>query len=153
MTWTCKAVTWQREETRLREIRQRVFIEEQGVKVPEEWDGEDNNAQHFLLLNGHTAIGCARIITENSGDDLHIGRVAILAEYRGQGAGLTLMRHLIDWCTGQCPDASVYLHAQTSVTGFYQQLGFICQGEVFMDAGIPHISMRLPQRSPNEQTL
>ena len=32
----------------------------------------------------------------------------------------------------------VFLHAQTSATGFYQRHGFHALGEEFMDAGIPH---------------
>jgi predicted GNAT family N-acyltransferase len=32
----------------------------------------------------------------------------------------------------------VFLHAQTSATGFYERHGFQALGEEFMDAGIPH---------------
>jgi predicted GNAT family N-acyltransferase len=35
----------------------------------------------------------------------------------------------------------VSLAAQVLVQGFYERQGYISQGEVFMDAGIPHILM------------
>lgn len=138
MNWHCKTVRWA--EADLRRIRHRVFIEEQGVDVAEEWDGHDPDAQHFLLLRGTAAAGCARVLHEPA-HHWHIGRVAVLPEYRGCGAGLRLMHAALHWCRETDRDAPIYLHAQTSVTGFYEKLGFNSRGEIFMDAGIPHIAM------------
>jgi len=36
----------------------------------------------------------------------------------------------------------VLLHAQTSVRAFYEKFGYIAHGQVFLEAGISHISMR-----------
>lgn len=35
------------------------------------------------------------------------------------------------------------LHAQRPAEGFYTKHGFIAEGEEFMEAGIPHIAMKL----------
>ncbi|MNH27669.1 hypothetical protein D3C79_877910 [compost metagenome] len=35
------------------------------------------------------------------------------------------------------------LSAQTYVTAFYEALGFVVQGEEYLDCGIPHIDMTL----------
>jgi predicted GNAT family N-acyltransferase len=38
--------------------------------------------------------------------------------------------------------AEVVLHAQLSAKGFYDRLGYAPEGEVFEEAGIPHLVMR-----------
>jgi predicted GNAT family N-acyltransferase len=38
--------------------------------------------------------------------------------------------------------AAVVLHAQVAVAGFYRRLGYVEEGDLFDEAGIPHIAMR-----------
>jgi predicted GNAT family N-acyltransferase len=40
-------------------------------------------------------------------------------------------------------DTCIVLHAQCSAQGFYARAGFVPHGEVFDEAGIAHIEMRL----------
>ena len=63
-------------------MRTPVFIEEQNVAPDFEWDELDASAVHLLAILNNEPIGCLRII------DFHkIGRMAVLKEYRGNGAG------------------------------------------------------------------
>lgn len=102
--------------------------------------GHDETAIHFLVLNDlHQAIGCARLLIE--GDFFHIGRVAVLAEYRNQTIGRQLMQFILCWCKQCNPARKIYLHAQISKLQFYEYLGFVPYGNIFMDAGIEHIEM------------
>ena len=39
---------------------------------------------------------------------------------------------------------SAFLHAQIRAEAFYARLGFVAEGGVFEDAGIPHRCMRAP---------
>ncbi len=138
---------WQTHSAELSEIRTRVFIEEQAVPEKDEWDEHDPNAVHFLVLTeNNTAIGCARLLTERPADDqliYHIGRVAILEPFRNRGLGHHLMIFILAYCRTQTSTRGIYLHAQITRRRFYETLGFIAQGEEFMDAGIPHIEMWL----------
>ena len=138
-------VFWSDAEAVLRHIRTRVFMDEQQVSAADEWDGQDETAIHFLTsLDNGQAIATARVLVEAdaAGESLyHIGRVAMLRDYRQEGVGRALMAYVIDWCMQQSSSARLYLHAQTSRTAFYQYLGFVPQGTEFMDAGIPHITM------------
>jgi predicted GNAT family N-acyltransferase len=137
---------WQTHERSLRVIRERVFIQEQQVPVADEWDDKDESAIHFLVQNAHgDAIACARLLLENK-SLLHIGRVAVLAEYRHQDIGRQIMRNVIAYCQEQHPGLPIYLHAQIARQVFYEHLGFIAEGPVFMDAGIPHIEMWLNRK-------
>jgi predicted GNAT family N-acyltransferase len=139
MNCIIKSTNWQTDQEALVNIRQKVFIQEQHVSLADEWDGKDESAIHFLasLENGE-AIGCARVLWEKN--LFHIGRVAVLAEYRNQTIGRQLMQFILRWGQ-QKPDFKIYLHAQTSRITFYEYLGFVAAGDVFMDAGIEHVEM------------
>ena len=139
MTSTILQTTWAESSAALIPIRSRVFVDEQQVSREEEWDGKDDNALHFLQLVAQQPVGCARVLVEQS--RLHIGRVAILAEYRNQRLGSELMLHILRWCMASYPGQEIYLHAQTTRIAFYERLGFAQRGKIFIDAGIPHIEM------------
>lgn len=135
---------WNTHREALSLIRTLVFMDEQQVPAADEWDGLDDTAIHFLLTeNNHQPLGCARLLVEKktSSTWFHIGRVAILKSSRGKGLGTALMRFVIQHCRDLAPANRIYLHAQCERRDFYQALGFIAEGEEFMDAGIPHISM------------
>jgi predicted GNAT family N-acyltransferase len=145
MSRTIIITDWRTHKTELSNIRTRVFIEEQAVPEADEWDEYDSDAIHFLVQESNVnAIGCARLLTESNpqgGYLYHIGRVAVLREFRAQGIGHQLMLFIINYCLSTEPDRKIYLHAQTTRRSFYEQLGFCARGSEFMDAGIPHISM------------
>ncbi len=142
-------VSWKAQSSLLSSIRRRVFMEEQGVPESEEWDGLDDSARHFLALApSGEAIGTARLVIEGINEDrhataYHIGRVAVLPSWRYQGVGSSLMQAALRWCRQDALPlgATVQLNAQVDRLSFYQRLGFIAEGEVFMDAGIPHKAM------------
>lgn len=144
-------VSWTAQSSTLSHIRRRVFIEEQGVAESEEWDGLDESARHFLAFapSGEAA-GTARVLVKRSSGgcpaaSYHIGRVAVLPSWRRRGLGRALMREVISWCREDASPQCAYIHlnAQRDRLEFYQQLGFRAQGELFMDAGIPHRAMIL----------
>ncbi len=133
-----RPASWQRDRDRLQFVRRRVFVEEQGVPEVEEWDAADLSAVHVLaVVADRDPVGTGRL--EPGGK---IGRVAVLREWRGSGVGGQIMRHLVNQATELGLEA-VYLHAQTTATGFYRRLGFRAEGPVFDEVGIPHVRMRL----------
>ncbi|TDO06872.1 putative GNAT family N-acyltransferase [Halomonas ventosae] len=132
-----KEGSWDELEAEASEIRRVVFIEEQQVPRAEEWDGRDPDCRHFLALLEGRPVGTARLLP-----DAHIGRVAVLAEARGLGIGLALMRAAIE-AARRDGHAMVELAAQTHALAFYTRLGFEAFGDEFLDAGIAHRNMRL----------
>lgn len=146
MPHTITPASWQLHHADLTKIRTEVFMQEQQVSATDEWDGLDEQALHFLVLSATgEAIGCARLLHETLNENRlwHIGRVAILKSFRNQGIGHQLMQFVIAYCKKTAPENNIYLHAQTERRHFYETLGFIAEGDEFMDAGIPHISMYL----------
>jgi predicted GNAT family N-acyltransferase len=128
-------VDWQTAGERLSAIRREVFILEQGVPQALEWDGRDEEAIHAIALDPDgRPIGSARLLPEGQ-----IGRMAVLESWRRRGVGTELLRCLVESASDR---KSLFLNAQTSAESFYRNNGFVPEGKVFMEAGIPHIRMR-----------
>lgn len=136
--FTVSLVSWHDGEPLLRAIREAVFIREQGVPEALEWDGLDEGCRHALALSLQgEAVGCGRMLADG-----HIGRIAVLPSWREQRVGTAIMEALLDEARAQGM-RRVDVDAQTQAVPFYHTLGFVEQGEVFMDAGLPHIRMIL----------
>jgi predicted GNAT family N-acyltransferase len=135
--FTVRAADWSSDGPALRAIRTQVFIEEQQVPAALEWDSDDDRAVHVLVLAPDgTAVGTGRLLPAG-----RIGRMAVLKEWRGKGAGGALLARLLELAHRLQLD-DVVLHAQTHAIGFYARFGFRPEGEVFMEADIPHRVMR-----------
>ncbi|WP_311062907.1 GNAT family N-acetyltransferase [Halomonas sp. DWK9] len=117
------------------QIRRVVFIDEQHVPQEEEWDGRDADCLHFVALLNDEPVGTARLLPDG-----HIGRVAVLRSARGTGIGYQLMEATIE-AARSAGHTHAALSAQLHALAFYERLGFVAHGEVFMDAGIPHREM------------
>ncbi len=139
MSVTTKIVDSPEEFTLCFAIRTSVFVEEQQVPLELEMDEYDAVATHFLLRDGETPLGTARLLDKHG--LAKIGRVAVVKEARGRGLGLVLMLAVIDEAKRRGFTESV-LDAQTYAVPFYARLGYAAEGEEFDDAGIPHFLMR-----------
>ena len=120
----------------LRSVREAVFVQEQQVPLEEEWDALDPLSRHIIARDqdGHP-IGTGRLTPEH-----RIGRMAVLADWRGQGVGDAMLAALLEEARTQGWPA-VSLHAQVSAEAFYARQGFIPHGERFQEAGIEHQAM------------
>jgi predicted GNAT family N-acyltransferase len=134
-------------------VRRRVFIEEQNVPESLEIDEHDaepsevTTAVHALgRLNG-AAIATGRLLLEASPDrPAHIGRVAVLKEHRGRGYGREVMLALHDKAR-ELGYSAIVISAQVHAIGFYERLGYIATGGVYLEAGIEHREMELRFRA------
>lgn len=129
-------MTWAQAQDVLQSIRSKVFIEEQGIDPADEWDPADQDAIHLLAERDGIAVGCARVL-----DQKKIGRMAVLQSVRQKNIGSKLLRTAIQIIqdAGQTPT----LGAQVTAMGFYANHGFLPEGPIFDDAGIPHRAMTL----------
>ncbi len=141
--FTVSLVSWHDGEPLLRAVREAVFMREQGVTPDLEWDGLDEVCRHALALNTKgDAIGCGRILPPEKDGPAHIGRIAVIKQWRGKKVGTAVLEALLDYARVQgYPE--VILHAQVQALTFYRRFGFEEEGEEFLDAGLPHIKMRL----------
>ena len=136
--FTVSLIPWQDGKPLLELIRESVFIVEQGVPAALEWDGLDDGARHALAISHQgDAVGCGRILSNG-----HIGRIAVLPQWRKQKVGTAIMEALLAYARNH-EYANIDVDAQTYAMPFYHKFGFSERGEVFMDAGLPHIKMFL----------
>lgn len=128
-------------------LRMQVFVQEMDVPSELEQDHYDATALHLSVQDGDRTIGTLRLmvadqVTTKATQEcaVKIGRFAVHKAYRRQGVGTHMMQQVFHWCHQQSI-THICLNAQTYIIPFYQSLGFIEQGNVFMDAGIPHVRM------------
>lgn len=140
-----------------REIRTRVFIEEQDCPPDEEWDGHDATSRHVLARvreetadDGEAgekegrAVGTARWRVVPHGERLvaKLERFAVLPDARGHGVGGALVHAVLD--DARKAGFSVFLlHAQAHLEDWYAEFGFTSTGKTFTEVGIPHVEMIL----------
>lgn len=129
-------VRWEEAAAALSAIREEVFIIEQHVPRELEIDPLDPLLTHALAIDSHAQpIGTGRLM-----DDGKIGRMAVRNAWRGKGVGRALLSLLTE-TAHQRGLTAVWLESQQHARIFYEQQGFTASGEIFMDAGIPHIRM------------
>lgn len=135
-TYTVRIANWQNDDQLLRSVREDVFVKEQQVPVEMEWDGFDSDCLHVLAIdkNGR-AIGTARLLPDG-----HIGRMAVLKEWRKKGVGSALLRRLLVEVEKR-KFQKLALNSQRYAVDFYKKFGFQIEGDEFIDAGIPHVKM------------
>ncbi|MPZ41337.1 MAG: GNAT family N-acetyltransferase [Rhizobiales bacterium] len=120
-------------------VRHQVFVVEQGVPPELERDEFDVVAVHLAALRGDDVIGTLRIVVV--GGTAKIGRMAVLPGDRKSGIGSRLMSRA-DEIASMMGVRDIMLHAQLTAKAFYARLGYREEGEVFEEAGIPHVTMR-----------
>ncbi|HEY9640757.1 MAG TPA: GNAT family N-acetyltransferase [Coleofasciculaceae cyanobacterium] len=121
-------------------IRSLVFQQEQGVEPALDFDGLDQSIPHIVAYCEGLPVGTARI-RRLSDQVAKLERMAVLANYRGQGIGRELLKAGINFANCQ-NILELRLNAQIQAREFYEKLGFEAYGDEFDEAGISHIAMR-----------
>ncbi len=130
------------DELSLRELyeivwaRQEIFLMEQEI-ICREFDRVDYDSLHcFIEKDGQVIAYLRAFIADGM---IQIGRVLTLEH--GKGFGRELMERSYPEIRRAFGDAPFILHAQTQAEGFYKKLGFATVSDVFMEEGIPHVTM------------
>lgn len=128
--------TWDEMGEQARSVRMKVFVVEQGVPQDLEWDSFDAASQHVLAVdtNGNS-IGTGRLLPDG-----HVGRMAVLPEWRGKGVGAAVLRKLMV-SARENGVQHLALNAQIHAIPFYTRFGFVPVGSAFVEAGILHLAM------------
>lgn len=119
-------------------LRRAVFVDEQGVPPELEIDAHDDDALHLVAVTGGRIVGTCRLVV--AGDRAKFGRLAVAPDVRGRGIGSALLGESEHRARALGHDRMT-LTAQTAAMGLYERTGYVARGEVFLEAGIQHITM------------
>ncbi len=140
---------WSVDAAELLAVRGAAFNDELGI-AREETDAEDASADHVLARTREgLVIGCGRLTQRGE-----VSRMAVLPQWRGQGVGAALLRHLIERAQS-FGLRRLSLQATLAATGFYARFGFTTHGPSFDAHGVAHQAMQLelPQPLPHPALL
>ena len=92
-----------------------------------------------------TVVAYLRCIAPGSDNpDSQLGRIVVRPEARGQDLGRELVRRGIAHNQARWPGRDIRISAQAHLQDFYSSLGFVGEGEEYLEDGIPHRRMRCP---------
>ncbi|WP_248928813.1 GNAT family N-acetyltransferase [Paenibacillus hamazuiensis] len=125
-------------------IRQKVFVEEQGVDPAieiDELDASPAACRHLLLADETGPIATGRMRPYDA-SAMKLQRIAVLPEHRGTGAGRAIVLAMEEQAR-KLGFSHTVLDAQVQAEPFYRKLGYeTVSSETFLDAGIPHVRMK-----------
>ena len=127
------------------DTRLAVFVREQDVpfEAEEDWhDTADPTCLHVLALTESGRAAAAGRLYNDDGATARIGRMVVLAAFRGCGIGMRILDVLLEEARRRGCRYAV-LDSQTHALAFYARRGFKPEGAVFDDCGIPHQRMRV----------
>ena len=91
----------------------------------------------MLVFDGGAPIGTGRLDLDYGGK---VGRVAVVATHRRFGVGTAVMDAL-HAVARERQQLRLWCNAQLTAVPFYERLGYVSSGPVFVEAGIDHLRM------------
>lgn len=130
-------------------LRQKVFVVEQNCPYLDA-DGKDQDSHHVMGFDqANRLVAYARIVPPEISYEKYssIGRVVVAKSVRGTGTGKLLMEYAIEQTKDIHPAHNIKISAQVYILKFYRDLGFVDQGEEYLEDDIPHKAMTLNVRT------
>ena len=134
------------------EIRTSVFVKEQGISQENEYDEYDKTSYHAVLFENEIPAACGRLYFTPD-NTAHIGRVAVLKQYRRKRYATAVCRKLIDLAVSLNKADIIELHTQKYVVELYKKIGFKVVGKEFLEENIPHLKMELQLKSRGKSCI
>lgn len=121
-----------------KDIRTNVFINEQGFK--NEFDDCEKISHHILCFVDGNAVGTARFFKDDETGNYHLGRIAVLKEFRKLHIGSKMLEFAENEIK-KLGGKKIIISAQVRAKGFYKKCGFTEIGDEYLDEYCPHIEM------------
>jgi predicted GNAT family N-acyltransferase len=129
-------MNWEQAQPVAGPLRFAIFVGEQKRAFRHRARRPGCNCRHAVAYDvDNKAIGTGRLLPDG-----HIGRMAVVKEWRRRGVGAEIMAALMSEARKQ-GHKQVVLSAQLQAAEFYRELGFVAEGKVYPEAGILHQTM------------
>lgn len=128
---------------RILALRSEVFVVEQTCAY-QDLDGKDELSFWVWAEDEKgTVHATARLLPSGvSYQEISIGRVCTSMASRRTGLGKLLMEECLKQCERIWGRQSITISAQQYLLKFYNELGFIEEGEMYLEDDIPHLKMK-----------
>ena len=125
------------------QLRAAIFVVEQNCAY-NDLDDKDRNGLHLLGFENNKLVAYARILPQGiSYKEASIGRVVVDKNFRGKSVGRELMLKAIELTYNSFNTDKIIISGQQYLEKFYVDLGFVTEGEPYMEDFIPHLKMSL----------
>ena len=127
----------------LLQLRAEVFVVEQNCPYLDLYD-KDQKSFHVLGYDNGKLVACTRLVPIGVSYEKEpsIGRVVTHPSVRSLGYGMLLMEYSITEVKKRFNSNVIVIGAQCYLDRFYQNLGFVPEGEMYLEDNIPHMTMR-----------
>lgn len=123
-------------------LRQQVFVVEQRCAYLD-LDNLDQQAVHMFCRRDGEFVAYQRCLAPGlSFSESSLGRIVVSPEMRQRQLGRELVRRGIAYNLARWPGSGIRINAQAHLQDYYGGLGFVAEGEEFLEDGIPHREMR-----------
>ena len=130
-------MSWEQAQPSAGPLRFAIFVDEQNVPSGIELDDLDAQCVHAVAFDvDNKPIGTGRLLPDG-----HIGRMAVVKDWRRRGVGGEILDALMAEARKR-GHKEVVVSAQLQAAEFYRERGFVAEGKVYPDAGILHQKMR-----------
>ncbi|MBY0011851.1 GNAT family N-acetyltransferase [Paenibacillus typhae] len=115
------------------EVRNKTFVQGQGIPRHLEFDETYGAQYHYLLLEeNETAVATARINLTHA-EYAKIERVGVIPEYQQKGYGRLLIEAAESWIS-ELGIRKIVITSQQRALGFYESLGYTARPDVELKA-------------------
>ena len=122
-------------------LRRDVFETEQNIPRPLDRDPYDYSADHVVAFDERgRCVGTGRIVRMDA-RTAQVGRMAVAKEKRKSGIG-ALVLEALERMAAMRGLSDLVVASQLPAESFYKNRGFVRQGDVFLDQGVPHVMMK-----------
>jgi ElaA protein len=124
-------------------LRSEVFVVEQNCAY-QDLDGKDEQSYWVWAEDKNGEVhATARLLPAGvSYQEISIGRVCSSKKARGTGLGKSLMKECLAQCERIWGEQTITISAQQYLLKFYNELGFVAEGEMYLEDDIPHLKMK-----------
>jgi len=120
-------------------LRNKILREPLGRRLTEAELAQDAGDHHLGAFSEGRLVGCL-VLKPLPDAIIKMRQVAIASDQQGKGVGKRLVE-AAEWMAAGLGFHKMILHARETACAFYQNLGYVIEGEIFEEAGLPHFKM------------
>ena len=124
------------------ELRDEVLRKPIGLSIFDDHLEKETKDYHIGAFRNEVLVGIL-ILTDINNDQIKVRQVAVDELFRGKHIGTKLTIYADDLAK-RLDYKRIILNARKTAVEFYEKLGYLKEGDEFLEVGIPHFRMHRP---------